>query len=379
MHTQPNERRVVVVGGGVVGCATAFDLARAGYDVTLVERDAIAAHASGKSAGNLNPLIGTLPAHLRSARDAFALHREIYLALKAAGCADYGLAQVKRVHLGFEGADRQELEELAVTCNAGNGFSAVWLDRSDLQRIEPRLAQDFAFGVLTEGSFSVSSGDFSRALARGAARHCAKIVIGSVTGIVTRHERAVIVKTTSGPIACDELVLATGPWVAETRNWLGIDVAVAPVKGQMLRLRLEGGVPDCDFTWQSTSLYKRQGQELWAGGTMEHCGFDTTATLEARTALLDRAARIMPAVKQAEVLEHTAALRPMSVSGGVIADAAPGWRNVYLANGGGAKGVLLSVAIARKLRSLLQAGPDERAAIPPPDAWSRDAAPLSRL
>jgi len=37
MHTQPNERRVVVVGGGVIGCATAFDLARAGYDVTLVE------------------------------------------------------------------------------------------------------------------------------------------------------------------------------------------------------------------------------------------------------------------------------------------------------------------------------------------------------
>ena len=45
MHTQPDERRVVVVGGGVVGCAAAVELARAGYDVTLLERDAIAATA----------------------------------------------------------------------------------------------------------------------------------------------------------------------------------------------------------------------------------------------------------------------------------------------------------------------------------------------
>jgi len=363
----------------VVGCAAAFELARAGYDVTLLERDAIAAHASGKSAGNLNPLIGTSPPQLRFAREAFALHREIAAALQAAGCGDYGLAPVKRVHLGREAADRPELEQLAAACNAGNGFSSHWLDRAALQRIEPRLAQDIAFGVLTEGSFSVSSADFTRALARGAARHGAKLVIALVTGIVTRNDRAVIVETNSGAIACDELVLATGPWVAATRDWLGIEIAVAPVKGQMLRLLLPGGAPEYDFTWQSTSLYKRQAEEVWAGGTLEHCGFDTTATAEARTALLDRAARIMPMVAQAQVLEHTAALRPMSVAGGVLAGAAPGWKNVYLANGGGAKGVLLSVAIARQLRNLLHAGPGEPAPIPPPDAWSLDAAPLSRL
>jgi glycine/D-amino acid oxidase-like deaminating enzyme len=70
--------------------------------------------------------------------------------------------------------------------------------------------------------------------------------------------------------------------------------------------------------------------------------------------LLDQAARILPAIKQAVLLEHTAAFRPMTESGACIASHAPGWRNVYLANGGGAKGILLSVAIAQRVRQLLQ-------------------------
>jgi len=379
MQKQPSERRVVIVGGGVFGCAAAFELALAGYDVTLVERDAIAAHASGKSAGNLNPLIGTPPAQLRFAREAFALHREIATALAEAGCADYAWAPVRRVHLGFCAEDRAAVAEAAASGDDGGGFRSVWLDRAALQRIEPRLAPDIAFGVLTEGSFSVSSGDFSRALARGAQRHGANIVIALVTGVATLNGRAVSVMTNAGPIACDQLILATGPWVAQIRDWLGIELAVQPVKGQMLRLRLEGGAPAYDFTWQSTSLYRREAHEVWAGGTLEHCGFDTAPTQEARTTLLEGAARIMPAAKHAQVLEHTAALRPMPISGGATACLAPGWQNVFLANGGGAKGVLLSVAIARQLRNLLRADHGDLIPPNPPGPWSRDAAPLSRL
>ncbi len=354
MQKQVHKRRVVVVGGGVVGCATAFECAQAGYDVTLVERDAIAAHASGKNAGNLNPLIGTPAGQIGFALDAFQRHAEVYTALNALGCAEYEKTPVKRVHLGYDEADRPHLEEIAAASQADERFSARWLDRATLRTMEPRLAPDVGFGVLTEGSLSVSSRDFTHALARGAVRLGAKIVIGAVTGIVTRNEQAVTVGTSEGPIACDALVLATGPWIAETKAWLGVSIPVSPVKGQMLRMCLAGDVPAYDLTWQSISLYKRQYNELWVGVTMEHSGFETSTTAEAKTLLLNQAARILPAIEQAELIEHTAALRPMPVSGECIAGRAPGWQNVYVANGGGAKGVLLSTGIARKLRLLLQ-------------------------
>ena len=56
----PNVPDVVVVGGGVVGCATAYFLARDGYSVTLIERDSIASHASGFAYGGLSPILGII-------------------------------------------------------------------------------------------------------------------------------------------------------------------------------------------------------------------------------------------------------------------------------------------------------------------------------
>ena len=111
--------------------------------------------------------------------------------------------------------------------------------------------------------------------------------------------------------------------------------------------------PRYDFTWGLTAIYRRRENEVWVGGTMKNCGFDCTPTAEEKEFLLDRAARIMPSIRRAKLINHFAALRPMTPSNKPIADRARGWQNVYIANGGGSKGVLLSVGIARRIRDLL--------------------------
>ena len=166
-------------------------------------------------------------------------------------------------------------------------------------------------------------------------------------------DRVTGVQTGERAIACDDLVLATGPWVAETELWLGIKLPVEPVKGELLLMRLPDAPPLYDFTWQLTSLYRRRQNEVWVGVTMKNCGFDCTPTAEAKEFLLDGAARIMPGIRSAKLLDHIAALRPMTASSMPIAGRADGWRNVYIANGGGSKGVLLSVGIAGRVRDLL--------------------------
>ncbi len=346
-------RRAAVVGGGVIGCATAYQLARAGFEVTLIERDAIAAHASGRNAGNLNPLYGTARAVIPYAIEAFRIHKEIRSELTQLGCAHYTPLPVKRILLGCTETDRKRLEETASLFQATVGFSSSWLDRPDLHRIERRLARDVGFGVLTEGNLSVESYDLTQSLAAGAARQGAAIRRATVSGVVTAGEYVTGVQTSDGVIACDEIVFATGPWVAETKSWLGIDVPVEPVKGEMLLMRLPGEPLRYDFSWDLTSLYRRRENEVWLGATMNHSGFDETPTTAAKQFLLDCAARIMPDIIRATLLDHIAALRPMTVSNEPIAGRALGWRNVYIANGGGSKGVLLSVAVARRIRDLL--------------------------
>jgi glycine oxidase len=353
MYALSAKRRVAVVGGGVVGCATAYQLARSGLNVTLIEREGVAAHASGHNAGNLNPLHGTPPALIPFALESFRIHREVRAELAQLGCASYAALPVKRVHLAFDEADQHQLEETAAIFAATEGFSSVWLNRDELQQMEPRLAPDISFGVLTQGCLVLDSHDFTCSLAGAAVQIGASILHETALGVVASGSNVTGIQTGQGIIACDELVLATGPWVAETKSWLGIDLPVEPVKGEILLMRLPEQAPDCDFTWGLTSLYRRRANEVWVGVTMKNCGFDCTPTTEAKEFLLQRAARIMPAIKHATLLDHVAALRPMTNLNQPIAARADGWQNVYIANGGGSKGMLLSVGIARRIRDLL--------------------------
>src|SRR5579862_5232188 len=173
--------RVAVVGGGVTGCANAFMLAQAGAQVTLIERDTIAAHASGCNAGNLNPLHGTPAALVPLAMEAMRLHRQVAAELVQLGCERYSLLPAGRIHLGREAQDREDLQAAASLFASTTGFSAAWLDRRQLERIEPRLGEGFGCGVLITGNLSVDSGALARALAEGAVRLGAKVLRETVT------------------------------------------------------------------------------------------------------------------------------------------------------------------------------------------------------
>src|ERR1700726_4700030 len=232
------QRCAVVVGGGVVGCATAYQLARAGFKVTLLERDAIAAHASGRNAGNLNPLHGTPPALVPFALRALRMHAEFHAELTSLGCAHYVASPMRRIYLGYDESERQELEKTAALFGSTPGFSSAWLDGESLRRMEPRLAGDMRFAVLVEGNLTVDGYELTRSLADGAARLGCVIVDDAAAEVLTAGERATGVRTTHGVITCDDLVFATGPWVAQIRSWLGIDVAIEPVKGEILLMRL---------------------------------------------------------------------------------------------------------------------------------------------
>jgi glycine oxidase len=356
---KPATSSVIVIGAGVFGCATAFRLARRGIKTVLIDRDDIGEHASGKNPGNLNPIHGSPPALLPFALRSFHLHRVLAAELADLGCPGYALQPVKRVFLAFDEAERNGLEEIARAFAEVPGFAASWLSAESVLRLDPRLSADVHAGLLVEGNMSVDSRAFNRALAEGAARLGATFLRGRVTGMEQARDRITGVRTSNGTLACEAVVLATGPWQAETREWLGHDLPVSPVKGELLRMRLPGAGLHHDFTRGMISLYRRGSDECWIGVTKEHAGLDELPTEAGRERLLEAAARIMPAVRQATLLEHTAALRPMSASGLPMAGRIPGWGNAYIANGGGIKGILLCSGISQAVADMILGGDTE--------------------
>jgi glycine/D-amino acid oxidase-like deaminating enzyme len=109
----------------------AHRLAPSGLNVTLPERDAIAAHASGRNAGSLNPLRETAPALILFALEAFRIHKEIRAELAQRGCANYVPLPASRVHPADAERDRRRWEEIATLFNTTES-SSVRLDWDDL-------------------------------------------------------------------------------------------------------------------------------------------------------------------------------------------------------------------------------------------------------
>jgi glycine oxidase len=348
--------RVVIVGGGVFGCCAAYELARSGARVSLIERDAIGTHASGRNPGNLNPILGAAPELVPFALESLRLHHELAKELATRGKASYALEPVRRVLLAFDAKDEDEFDPVERAFAGHASFATARLRAEALREVEPRLAAIVRGGLLIEGNYSLDSRAFHLAIAAAAQDAGVELVGTSATGVTSDAATASAVHTASGDHVCDALVLATGPWVAETRAWIGVDLPVAPVKGEMLRLRLRGRNISYDFTHGLISLYRRGDDEVWVGVTREQAGFDESATESGRRILIDGAARIMPAIRDAQMIEHLAALRPMPRSTLPIVSRAAGWNNVYIANGGGIKGMLLATGVGAAIRDLIVNG-----------------------
>ena len=164
------------------------------------------------------------------------------------------------------------------------------------------------------------------------------------------------VLTDSGEISCDAVVFATGPWSGHVEEWLGVPVPIEPFKGEILRMKLDGPPLDRDFHSADADLNHREDGQIWVAATEERVGFDMEPSDKARTELMSGAVSLMPAMKDAQLVLHTACLRPLSPDWMPIVGNAPGWDNAYLATGAGKKGILISPGMGKALADLITRG-----------------------
>ena len=354
-----NSTEVVIVGGGAAGCAVAYFLGVAGVSSTIVEREGIGAFASGYSAGGLNPLEGAgIPGSLGPlAITSHRMHLSIWDDLIERTRIDFQPEIISSVRVAFDAFALDEMRETKQTFDhADSDFSAEWLDSQQLRELEPRIAREAIWALDTRGNAILSSERYTQALAGAAETLGASVINADVTGITSSGARVISVETSEGSVACGAAVFANGPWSAQVGDWLGVSVPVEPYKGEILRTTLPSGPLSADFQSAGVSLNHRESGQVWVGATEENKGFDLDPSEHARTTLMKRALRLMPAMAEAEVVLHTACLRPLSPDWMPILGHAPGWDNALLATGAGKKGILLSPGIGKSIADLITDG-----------------------
>jgi glycine oxidase len=336
-----HSREVLVVGGGVIGSALAYALAREGAAVRLLEREEIGRQASSTAAGMLAPLEEPeVDDPIRVAGLAsIALLAEHIAELRELSGIDPQLEQSGILELALPGAAAR-LRRQARRLEA---FDCRWLDAEEARKLEPRLANDIEGGVWSPREAHVDGLLLSRAFAGAAERRGAKIQTGvEVTGLEFDGARAVGVRTSAGLLGAGEVVLCAGAWTTLVAGQVGGRIPVSPVKGQVVALRSPRRPLPTILRGDGVYLVPRTNGELVVGATVEHAGFDTRTTAGAIESLLAGARRLVPALGECAFVEARAGLRPDSADHLPIVGAVPDVAGLFVASGHYRNGILLA-------------------------------------
>jgi len=349
---------VAIVGGGIVGMATAYFLGQAGVRSVVVEKDAVGSHASGYAYGGLSPLSGFgIPGALAEmAQAGMRLHRELAQTVPAETGIDVEFRVRPSLALAFTDAEAQRLRALLPWQQGQPGYTVRWVDARQAHAVEPRVSDEAIGATLIEGGADVEPYKLVLALTRAAEALGVTVRHGRVTGLRRAGAAVTGVTLERGEIACRAVVLAAGPWSGDTAAWLGVPIPVRPLKGQILRLRAPGPPVTCSVGWSHNYATTKPDGLLWAGTTEEEAGFDEEATVASRDLISDALLRMLPAMADAEIVYQTACLRPLSSDGLLLLGAVAGLDGVYMATGAGRKGILLGPAMARAIADLVASG-----------------------
>ena len=353
-------REAIIIGGGVAGCSTAFFLAQEGIKSTIVEQESVGSHASGFAFGGLNPLDGTGTPYplLDFSVYCFRAHKALAPELLELSGVDNQFYQRDRLTLAFSEADVARItEHLAIQQQVAD-FTVNWIETEDVFRLEPDISPDCVGAVLTQGSGAVEGYRHTLAMATAAEKLGAEVLHGKVTGI-HRSGDGVAVSVSGNTMAADVAVLATGPWCQEAEGWTGTSIPVVPFKGQILRLRLENRELQTTLGWGKSYAASKPDGLIWAGTTEEHAGFDDQPTPQGRDAIMGDLLRMASFLSEAQLVQHTACLRPLTPDGLPIVGRVPGWDNLYLCTGAGRKGILWSTGMGCATADLILRGYSE--------------------
>ncbi len=337
--------KISIIGGGIAGCSTAYYLAKDGHDVTLFERDSLASHASGFAQGGLKPVIrGAREIEYQNLSDySIGLHRDLAKQLAGDGPnSEYTNFHHKpSVMLVKEESEAAEMIRIYESYVDDTEFDVRWLGLGELSHIDARISGDVIGGLYVGTAYELDPYKLTLSLWQAAEQNGATMVNRGVTEIAVSGGRVTGVVTDDGVTAADAVVSAAGPWSVDMLAGVGVVVPVSPLKGQILRLDVPGPAMKMSLWWDTDYATTKADGLMWVGTTEEETGFDDRTSDEARYRIITSAVGMLPYLADAELVQQTACLRPMTPDKMPIIDAEAGPEGLVISTGGGRQGIAL--------------------------------------
>lgn len=348
---------VLVVGGGVIGCAVAHRLASRGATVAVVDPRAPGHGASKASAGMLAPF--TEGRHDPVLHQLGAASLRKYDDLIAELRADGDTVAYRRdgsIDIAMGPDEGARLDEMAAAC-AADGRPCERLTAAALHALEPALTPLATSGLRIPAHGAVDVPQLVRALLASASRRGATLHHAAVCRVRSAPE-GLAVETTTGILSARHVVLAAGCWSGGVElDGVAARLPVEPVRGQLLVLQAESPLLTHTIWAPGCYLVPWPDASVMVGATVEHVGFDENSTAEAVRDLLSAALDVVPGLGRAAVAEVRVGLRPGSDDDRPLVGRSSVLDGVIYATGHYRNGALLAPLTADAVADLIDGTP----------------------
>ncbi len=340
----------IVIGGGLIGMLSAWELRRSGLSVTIVEQGQCGMASSWAGGGILSPLYPWRYADAITAlaRWSQALYPVLIQQLHEQSGIDPQLQKNGLLILDTEEAAKAE------SWAQSWGYRLTRAGADQIRALEPALGEMPDTALWLPEVAHVRNPRILKALKESLVNQGVEIreyqevknlaqTGGRVEGVVLDNEI----------LPAANVLVAGGAWSGKLLATMGLDLPVRPVRGQMILYRGEPGVVSRIVLSQDRYVIARRDGRVLVGSTLEHSGFDCSTTESARKALAAEALRLIPALANFDIEHHWAGLRPGSPEGIPYIGAHPQIAGLYINSGHFRNGVVLGPASARLLADIL--------------------------
>jgi glycine/D-amino acid oxidase-like deaminating enzyme len=374
--TEVLSSEVVVIGGGVIGAATAYYLCKEGAEVMIVEADDLASGASGACDGFISLQSKQLGSHLemalQSARLFPSIADDLEVDIEYRPCGGLMLARTAE--------QLKELKARAKKLKAA-GLEVETLTPSELKKHLTETGKNVKGATYCAGDAQVNPLKLTLGLAQKAQELGAEILRGcKVENIIVTNNRVREVNTTAGSIHSRRVVCAAGSGSNQIGKMIIVDIPIMPQRGQILvteavERALDVIVSGAEYLGTKANIAELMPQDeeaaklglgftaeqtvsgnILLGSTREFAGFDNNTTPEAIEAIARNAIDYLPWIKDLDVIRSFAGLRPYSPDGLPILGMVKGVKGFYMATGHAGDGTCLAPITGKLMSELILDG-----------------------
>jgi len=367
--TKENHAEVAIIGGGIVGCAVAYYVAKAGIDCVLIEKDDIASGTSSKCDGNVT-IVDKDPGFdstlsLKSQELTVELNEDLELPFEYRALGSI---------LVCDNDDEMQAAKDWVKTQSDAGLKFNVLDPKDIREESPYFAHDIPGGLECETDSLINPYLFCYSLIDKAKQYGLKLRTNAEVTSIKKNEDFTI-ETTNGTFTAKKVVNAAGVWAPFIGEMLGIDIPILPRKGHilvgsrqepiMMRNVMEFGYLMNKFGRERIAdertadhgvalvLEPTESQNFLLGSSRQFVGYDSNVDIQVVETIAKRALRFYPKMNDFNMIRAYTGFRPWTEDHLPIVSPVEQVPGFYIAAGHEGDGISLATVTGKLVEEMI--------------------------